>query len=56
LENECGALPDRLIPPRRKLIEEILMAIDGTGRASRSEFLLKENGLNQSAHFNATVI
>jgi hypothetical protein len=32
LENKCSALPDQLIPPRRKLIEELLMAIDGTGR------------------------
>jgi hypothetical protein len=56
LENECGTLPYRLIPPRCKLIEELLMARDGTGRTSRSELLLKENGVNQSAHFNAAVI
>jgi hypothetical protein len=56
LQHECGALPHRFIPSRRQLIEELLMAIDGTGRASRSELLLKENGVNQSAPFNAVVI
>jgi hypothetical protein len=47
LQHECGALPDRLIPPFRKLIEELLMAIDRTGRAGGSELLLKKNGVIQ---------
>ncbi len=47
MQHERSALSNRLIPPFRKLIEELLMAIDGMRWACGAELRLKKNGLTQ---------
>jgi hypothetical protein len=52
LHQERGAFPDGLVPSRGQLIEERLMTIDGTRRASGPELLLEESGLSQGDYPN----
>src|SRR5438309_2048465 len=47
LQQEGGALSDRLIPSLGELVEELLMAVNGTGRTCRPEFWLERNGVSQ---------
>src|SRR5437868_4623473 len=47
LQDECGAFSDRLISPLGELIEELLMAVDGTGRTRGPKVLLEKNGVAQ---------
>ena len=46
-QDECGTFSERLIPPRRELIEELLVAVDGTGRTRGPEILLEKNRVTQ---------
>ena len=47
LQDECGAFSDRLMPPLGELVEKVLVAVDGTGRAGGPEILLEKNGVTQ---------
>ena len=47
LQQEGGALSDRLIPSLGELVEELLMAVNGTGRTGGPELWLERKGVTQ---------
>jgi len=53
LQDECGAFSDRFISSLGQLIEELLVAVDGTGRTGRPEILFEKNGVTQRGYSNA---